>query len=59
VCLSITTTRTWRWDISGQVRLISRPRFCHLGVAESTLQRLLTGWNGQVQIDTQTSELIY
>jgi hypothetical protein len=24
VCLSATTTRTWRWNISGQVRLISR-----------------------------------
>ncbi len=26
VCLSATTTRTWRWNISGQVRLISGPR---------------------------------
>ncbi len=26
VCLSTTPTRTWLWNISGQVRLISRPR---------------------------------
>jgi hypothetical protein len=26
MCLSATTTHTWRWNISGQVRLISRPR---------------------------------
>jgi hypothetical protein len=26
VCLSATTTRTWRWNISSQVRLISGPR---------------------------------
>jgi hypothetical protein len=48
VSLSTTTTRTWRWNISGQVQLISGPRFCHLGVAESASQRLLSGWNGQV-----------
>jgi hypothetical protein len=29
VCLFATTTRTWRWNISGQVRLISGIRFCH------------------------------
>jgi hypothetical protein len=29
VCLSATITRTWRWNILGQVRLISGPRFCH------------------------------
>jgi hypothetical protein len=29
VCLSATTTRTWCWNISGQVRLILWPRFCH------------------------------
>jgi hypothetical protein len=26
VCFSTTTTHTWRWNISGQVQLISRPR---------------------------------
>jgi hypothetical protein len=29
VWLSATTTRTWRWNISGQVRFILGPRFCH------------------------------
>jgi hypothetical protein len=29
VCLSTTTTRTWCWNISDQVRLISKPRFDH------------------------------
>jgi hypothetical protein len=56
VHLSATTTRTWRWNISGQVRLISRPHFCHLGVAKSASQKLLTGQNGQVQTDTLTNK---
>ncbi len=50
ICLSATTTRTWRWNISGQVRLISGPRFCHLGVGESASQKLLTSRNGQVPL---------
>jgi hypothetical protein len=29
VCLSATMTHTWRWNISGQVRLIWGPCFCH------------------------------
>jgi len=56
VCLSATTTRTWRWNILGQVQLISRPHFCHLGVAESASQRLLTSRNGQVQTNTLTNK---
>jgi hypothetical protein len=29
VCRGPEMSRTWRWNISGQVRLISGPRFCH------------------------------
>jgi hypothetical protein len=47
----------WCWNISGQVRLISGPRFCHLGVAESASQRLIMGRNGQVQTDTLTDQV--
>jgi hypothetical protein len=36
-----------------------RTSFLLSGVAESASQRLLTARNGQVQTDTQTSELIY
>ncbi len=32
VCFSATTTRTWRWNISGQVRLILGPRFVIWGL---------------------------
>jgi len=34
----------------------SGPHFYHMGVAESASQRLLTGRNGQVQIDALTDK---
>jgi hypothetical protein len=43
-----TTTRTWRWNISSQVQLISRPRFCHLGGCRTGLAKTDNGleWTG-------------
>jgi hypothetical protein len=48
VCLSATTTCTWRWNISGQVRLISGPRFRHLGGCRIDLAETVNGseWIG-------------
>jgi hypothetical protein len=61
VCLSATTTRTWCWNISGQVRLISGPRFCHLGGCRIGLAETVNGskWTGSNRHTDRPSELIY
>jgi len=48
MCLSATTTRTWHWNISGQVRLISGPHFRHLGGCKIDLAETINGskWTG-------------
>jgi len=61
VCLFATTTRTWRWNISDQVRLILRPRFCHLGGCKIGLVETVNGseWIGSDRHTDRPSELIY
>ncbi len=56
-----TTTRTWLWNISGQVRLISGPRFCHLGGCRIGLAETDNGseWTGSDRHTDRPSELIY
>ncbi len=56
-----TTTRTWLWNISGQVRLISGPRFCHLGGCRIGLAETDNGseWTGSDRLTDRPSELIY
>jgi len=61
VCLFATTTRTWRWNISSQVRLISRPHFSHLGGCKIGLAETVNGseWTGSNKHTDRPSELIY
>jgi hypothetical protein len=56
-----TMTRTWRWNISGQVRLILGPRFCHLGGYIIGLAKTNIGleWTGSDRHIDRPSELIY
>ncbi len=61
VCLSATTTRTWRWNILGQVWLILGPRLCHLGGCRIDLAETVNGleWTGSDRHTDRPSELIY
>jgi len=61
MCLSATTTRTWRWNILSQVRLISKPRFyhlegCRIGLAETVNE---SEWIRSDRHTDRPSELIY
>jgi hypothetical protein len=61
VCLSATTTSTWHWNILGQVRLILKPRFCHLGGCRTDLVETvnMSEWTGSDRQTNRPSELIY
>jgi hypothetical protein len=51
----------WCWNISGHVRLILGPRFCHLGGCRIGLAEIDNGleWTGSDRHTNKPSELIY